>query len=161
MVTTTIYVKPYLAAYMYVRYQNSVVTELNAIRLKSIENLYHVIKNLTVKRPRDVSWRETGNLTLIIPTPRYGKEPETYNYLGHNSVIIIEEEIETMLKTELHSIMLRNKFRNGIMYKKSLLLFSRPLKSILLSDIQQYNYQTSIVNLQVFVSLGIETCRFL
>jgi len=34
MVTTTIYVKPYLAAYMYVRYQNSVVTELNAIRLK-------------------------------------------------------------------------------------------------------------------------------
>ena len=87
MVTTTIYVKPYLAAYMYVRYQNSVVTELNAIRLKSIENLYHVIKNLTVKRPRDVSWRETGNLTLIIPDPRYGKEPETYNYLGHNSVI--------------------------------------------------------------------------
>ena len=41
------------------------------------------------------------------------------------------------------------------------LLVSRPLKSILLSDIQQYNYQTSIVNLQVFVSLGIETCRFL
>lgn len=40
-------------------------------------------------------------------------------------------------------------------------LISRPLKSILLSDIQQYNYQTSIVNLQVFVSLGIETCRFL
>ena len=40
-------------------------------------------------------------------------------------------------------------------------LNSRPLKSILLSDIQQYNYQTSIVNLQVFVSLGIETCRFL
>lgn len=40
-------------------------------------------------------------------------------------------------------------------------LHSRPLKSILLSDIQQYNYQTSIVNLQVFVSLGIETCRFL
>ena len=102
MVTTTIYVKPYLAAYMYVRYQNSVVTEFNAIRLKSIENLYHVIKNLTAKRPRNVSWRETGNLTLIIPAPRYGKDPETYNYLGHDSIIIIEEEIETMLKTELH-----------------------------------------------------------
>lgn len=41
------------------------------------------------------------------------------------------------------------------------IIISRPLKSILLSDIQQYNYQTSIVNLQVFVSLGIETCRFL
>lgn len=48
-----------------------------------------------------------------------------------------------------------------ICLKQVALLFSRPLKSILLSDIQQYNYQTSIVNLQVFVSLGIETCRFL
>ena len=92
MVTTTIYVKPYLAAYMYVRYQNSVVTEFNAIRLKSIENLYHVIKNLTAKRPRNVSWRETGNLTLIIPDPRYGKDPETYNYLGHDSIISLKKK---------------------------------------------------------------------
>ena len=45
--------------------------------------------------------------------------------------------------------------------KAERIVTSRPLKSILLSDIQQYNYQTSIVNLQVFVSLGIETCRFL
>lgn len=123
MVTTTIDVKPYLAAYLYVRYQNSVVTEFNAIKLKSIENLYHVIKNLTVKRPKHVSWRETGNLTLVIPDPRYGKEPETYNYLGHDSILILEEEIEIMLKAELHSMMLKNKFQKGIMYKKSLLLF--------------------------------------
>ena len=108
---------------MYVRYQNSVVKEFNAIRLKSIDNLYHVIKNLTVKRPKNVSWRETGNLTIVIPDPRYGKEPETYNYLGHDSIIIIEEEIETMMKAELHSMMMKNKFRNGIMYKKSLIRF--------------------------------------
>lgn len=123
MVTTTINVKPHLAAYMYVRYQNSVIQEFNAIQLKSIENLYHVIKNLTVKRPKNVSWRETGNLTIVIPDPRYGKEPETYNYLGHDSILIIEEEIEIMLKTELHSMMLKNKFQRGIMYKKSLLQF--------------------------------------
>lgn len=123
MVTTTIYVKPYLAAYMYVRYQNSVITEFNAIRLKSIDNLYHVIKNLTVKRPQNVSWRDIGNLTLIIPDPRYGKDPETYNYLGHDSILIIEEEIETLLRAELYSTMQKNKFRHGIMYKKSLLLF--------------------------------------
>ena len=123
MITTTIDVKPYLAAYMYVRYQSDVVPEFNAIKLKSIDTLYHVIKNLTVKRPKNVSWRETGNLTFVLPDPRYGKNPETYNYLGYDSIVIIEEEIETMLKTELHSMMLRNKFRNGIMYKKSLLLF--------------------------------------
>lgn len=123
MVTTTIDVKPYLSAYMYVRYQSSVVSEFNAIKLKSTENLYHVIKNLTVKRPKNVSWRENGNLTLVIPDPRYGKEPETYNYLGHDSILIIEEEIEIILKTELHSIMLKNKFQKGMMYKRSLQQF--------------------------------------
>ncbi|WP_455584179.1 hypothetical protein [Bacteroides sp.] len=123
MVTTTIEVKPYLAAYMYVRYQANVIQEFNAIKLTSTENLYHVIKNLTVKRPRNVSWRETGNLTIVIPDPRYGKDPETYNYLGHDSIICIEGEIEIMLKVELHSLMLKNKFQKGIMYKKSLLWF--------------------------------------
>ena len=81
------------------------------------------IKNLTVKRPQNVSWRDTGNLTLIIPDPRYGKDPETYNYLWHDSILIIEEEIETLLRAELYSTMQRNKFRHGIMYKKSLLQF--------------------------------------
>ena len=123
MVITTINVKSYLAAYMYVRYQKDVLSEFNAIRLKSTENLYHVIKNLTVRRPQNVSWKENGNFTLVIPDPRYGKDPESYNYLGHDSIVIIEEEMEIMLKAELHSLMQKNKYQKGIMYKKTLILF--------------------------------------
>lgn len=123
MVTTTIYVKPYLAAYMYVRHQADVVPQFNAIRLKRRDDLYHVIKNLTVRRPPQVSWREEGNLTLVIPDPRYGKDPQTYNYLGHDSILIIEAEIEIMLKAELHSLMQKNKYQKGIMYKKTLIWF--------------------------------------
>ena len=89
MVITTINVKSYLAAYMYVRYQKDVLSEFNAIRLKSTENLYHVIKNLTVRRPQNVSWKENGNFTLVIPDPRYGKDPESYNYLGHDSIVTV------------------------------------------------------------------------
>ena len=123
MVITTINVKSYLAAYMYVRYQKDVLSEFSAIRLKSTENLYHVIKNLTVRRPQNVSWKENGNFTFVIPDPRYGKDPESYNYLGHDSIVIIEEEIEIMLKAELHSLMQKNKYQKGIMYKKTLILF--------------------------------------
>ena len=67
--------------------------------------LVPAIKNLTVRHPQNVSWKENGNFTLVIPDPRYEKDPETYKYLGHDSIVIIEEEIEIMLKTELHSMM--------------------------------------------------------
>ena len=40
-------------------------------------------------------------------------------------------------------------------------LISRPLKRGLIIDYQQYNSENALINLQVFVSLGIETCRFL
>lgn len=128
MVTTTIVVKPYLAAFMYVYYKDYILKESQIIKLTSKEDLYHVIKNLTVHRPPNVSWRETGNLTIALPDPRNGKNPETYNYLGHDSVLIIEDEIETLLKTELHSRMLKSKFREGITYKKALILFMEKYK---------------------------------
>lgn len=65
MVITTIDVKPYLEAYMYVRYHNDVLPEFNAIKLKCTEDLYHAIKNLTVRHPKIVSWKETNKHTSL------------------------------------------------------------------------------------------------
>ena len=67
--------------------------------------LYLQSKTSQSDHPQNVSWKENGNFTLVIPDPRYEKDPETYKYLGHDSIVIIEEEIEIMLKTELHSMM--------------------------------------------------------
>lgn len=121
MITATIEVKPHLAAYLYVRYQKCVKS--GAIQLPSTTTLYHKIQELTVRRPSNVSWRETGNLTFVLPDPRHGKNPETYNYLGQESVQILEREIDTLLKMDLYSYLLEEKFQRGVMYKKSLIAF--------------------------------------
>ena len=67
-----------------------------------------------------VSWKETGNICFVLPSPRQGKNPEVYNYFGQDSIFIIEKEIEVEMKAELYSFLLENKFKNGVMYIKSM-----------------------------------------
>lgn len=64
--------------------------------------------------------KETGNICFVLPSPRQGKNPEVYNYFGQDSIFIIEKEIEVEMKAELYSFLLENKFKNGVMYIKSM-----------------------------------------
>ena len=138
MVTVTITIKPYLARYMYVRYAQSLEPESESrsspsspassrkpipIHLSHITPIYHFLHQLSVPHPLKASWKETGNITFVLPNPNYGKNPETYNYIGKESAFIIEKEIETEMKTELYSFLLDNKFNKGVMFKKSMILF--------------------------------------
>lgn len=138
MVTVTITIKPYLARYMYVRYAQSLEPESESrsspsspassrkpipIHLSHITPIYHFLHQLSVPHPLKASWKETGNITFVLPNPNYGKNPETYNYIGKESAFIIEKEIETEMKTELYSFLLDNKFNKGMMFKKSMTLF--------------------------------------
>ena len=138
MVTVTITIKPYLARYMYVRYAQSLEPESESrsspvspassrkpipIHLSLITPIYHFLHQLSVPHPLKASWKETGNITFVLPNPAYGKNPEVYNYIGQESAFIIEKEIETEMKTELYSFLLDNKFNKGVMFKKSMTLF--------------------------------------
>ena len=76
------------------------------------------LHQLSVPHPQGVSWKETGNITFVLPSPRQGKNPEIYNYFGQDSIFIIEKEIEVEMKAELYSFLLENKFQNGVMYIK-------------------------------------------
>ena len=94
MVTVTITIKPYLARYMYVRYAQSLEPESESrpspsssaslrkpipIHLSHITPIYHFLYQLSVPHPSKVSWKETGNITFVLPNPAYGKNPEVYN----------------------------------------------------------------------------------
>lgn len=129
MVTVTFAIKPYLARYMYVRYGQSLelLSHNNPpsrlpipIHLSHLTPIYHFLHQLSVPHPQGVSWKETGNITFVLPSPRLGKNPEIYNYFGQNSIFIIEKEIEVEMKAELYSFLLENKFKNGVMYIKSM-----------------------------------------
>ena len=60
---------------------------------------------------------------LFLPNPAYGKNPEVYNYIGQESALTIEKEIEVEMRAELYEFLLENKFKNGIMFKRSMELF--------------------------------------
>lgn len=121
MLTVTFAIKPYLASYMYVRYRLCV--EGKAIHLSNFTILYHCLHQLTVPHPRGVSWREAGNISLVLPNPRIGKNPEVFNYIGCGSALILEKKMEVEMKAELYEFLLENKFCNGVMYKQSMETF--------------------------------------
>lgn len=135
MVTVTIHIKPYLARYMYVRYRQCLEPESEnqspssspspskqptPIHLSHITPVYHFLHQLSIPHPPNVSWRETGNICFVLPKPRNGKNPEVYNYIGQDSALIIEKEIETEMKAELYSLLLDNKYNKGVMFIKSM-----------------------------------------
>lgn len=129
MVTVTFAIKPYLARYMYVRYGQSLELQSHnnptsrlpiPIHLSHLTPIYHFLHQLSVPHPQGVSWKETGNICFVLPSPRQGKNPEIYNYFGQDSIFIIEKEIEVEMKAELYSFLLENKFKNGVMYIKSM-----------------------------------------
>lgn len=129
MVTVTFTIKPYLARYMYVRYGRclEIESQSNAhpklptpIHLSHLTPVYHFLHQLSIPHPQGISWKESGNICFVLPKPRNGKNPEVYNYLGQDSIFLIEKEIEVEMRAELYSFLLENKFKNGVMYKKSM-----------------------------------------
>lgn len=86
MITVTFQIKPYLAAYMYVRYKNHLdvppdrfSSSPSAIHLLDTQPLYHFLHQLSIPHPPNASWHETGNITFTLPHPRNGKNPNVYN----------------------------------------------------------------------------------
>ena len=126
----TFQIKPYLAAYMYMRYKNHLdvppdrsSSSLSAIHLLDTQPIYHFLHQLSIPHPPNASWHETGNITFTLPHPRNGKNPNVYNYIGHNSALIIEKAMEVEMRAELYEFLLENKYCHGIMFKKSMETF--------------------------------------
>ena len=128
MISITLSIKPYLAQYMYVRYEQYLTSrasgvspqQLVPIKLSHSMPVYQLLYHLTVARPNNVPLKEMGNISFMLPAPRNGKSPQTYNYIGHASLLAIQREIETEMRTELYEYLLKNKFTKGIMFKKSM-----------------------------------------
>lgn len=91
MATITLSVKPYLAKYLCVRYAKSM--EAGALRLPSSGILYHCLHQFTTKRPKGASWKDEGNLTLVLPHLVIGKSPDVYNYLSRENAKELEKKL--------------------------------------------------------------------
>lgn len=125
METITIEVKPYMAAYLYVRYGQCVepfgydCPLPQPIRLPHGGKLYRTLYEETLPQPGRLR-KENGNVTFVLPHPHAGKNPATYNYLGHKGVAELQAAIRHQIKMELFDFLVERKYNEGATYKYSL-----------------------------------------
>jgi len=105
MITTKITITPYLAEYMLGKYNNGAD---EAMKIPDPSDLYHLIWQLMSKRPKDCTGMDNGNLEIILPCRREGKNPQYYNYLSERSARMIENKIKQEFNEELHSMISDN-----------------------------------------------------
>ena len=72
MITTSISITPYLAEYLRGKYNNG---SDEPFRIPDNTDLYHVIWTLMSRRHQNQSPIDDGNLTIILPERRIGKDP--------------------------------------------------------------------------------------
>lgn len=106
MITTSISITPYLAEYLIGKYNNGAD---EPIRIPDTSDLYHAIWQLMTRRPAGLSPIDAGNLTIILPERRVGKDPMVYNYLSERSIKMIEIHIKRMFNYDLHTALLENR----------------------------------------------------
>lgn len=130
METITLAMKPYMAAYLYVRYGQRVesfgydCSLPLPIRLSHGTKLYRTLAEETLPQPGKLR-RETGNVTFVLPHPHGGKNPCIYNYLGRKGVVQLERVVREQIKMELFDFMIERKYNEGCAYTDSLLEFLR------------------------------------
>lgn len=119
MITTKIFIKPHLAEYVTGKYN-----ENGYIRFPKKSDVYHVIFDLTERRPV-ICRPDEGNIEIILPDRREGKSPVTYNYLSRRSQKIIERRIQNIFWAELHDYVIEEKHRYGTTYIESIARFAK------------------------------------
>ena len=138
MVPVTIQVDPHIAEYVKGKYFDR---EVGAVRFPPDLDIYVMIYDLLQKRAASCPV-DSGNLELVLPERRVGKDPVTFNYLSGKAQKILADKMRLMMWAELHDFMDENKHIHGIQFKESVFIFmSRYAIESITEDALLKNYQ--------------------
>jgi hypothetical protein len=105
MLPLPISIEPYLAEYYTAKYGNG---DSEPIRISDKSDLYHVVWQVMEKRPADVPPTCHGNLVIMLPDRRCGKDPLWYNHISRHGLQLIEKRIRLEFNNDFHEYMERN-----------------------------------------------------
>ena len=114
--TVKIFIKAYLREYVIGKFCNGVE---QPVRFSEKFNVYHTIWNLMEKQPKK-SILEVGNLEIVLPNRREGKNPRDYSYLSAKSQKIIEKQIKNIFLFEFVDFVTTQKMQSDIPYLDSI-----------------------------------------
>ena len=121
MVTTKINLQEHLIEYCTGKFNHCTP---GPVQFPARLDIYHVIFDLLERRPANCPI-DYGNFEIVLPARDVGKRPETYNYLGQRSELIIAKRIELMMWAELHDYLDEQKHQYGYLYVTSVHSFMR------------------------------------
>lgn len=108
MLPLPISIEPYLAEYFTAKYGEG---ESEPIKISDKSDLYHVVWQVMERRPADVPPLLHGNLVILLPERRCGKDPLWYNYIGQRGVQMIERRIRMEFNNDFHEFLERNEYQ--------------------------------------------------
>lgn len=112
MIETKFSIAQYLSEYLSGKYNNGAS---GAFRIPDNTDLYHTLWTLMAKRQRNQSPIDEGNVSIILPDRRLGKDPKVYNYISPRSAKLIEKSVKYMFDNELHIVMNENHLKGHLL----------------------------------------------
>lgn len=131
--TATFQIKEYLACYLEAKWGVEIRTVNKITQEEDIRLIiqfppdvifYHLITNLSQKRPKNVH-TIYGNIEIRIPRIKdvKNKKPETHNFINKKNAEIFEKKLDSFFKAEMNEFMDTKKHEEGMTYKDASYLF--------------------------------------
>jgi hypothetical protein len=101
------------------------------------------IHELRVKQPTRVPRELPGNLEIVIPFQKNGKDARQYNYLATRSQMVIQDKVHTLFCAVMNDYVARKVHVVGLEYREALELFMQEyeIDSITYEGLKQKNYR--------------------
>lgn len=105
MIITSLTISEYLAEFFVGKYNEG---NDGPVKIPDNTDVYHLIWQLMGKRPANTSLVSQGNLALMLPDRRMGKDPLYYNFISARASQIIEKRIRIEFNNDLHDLLEQN-----------------------------------------------------
>ena len=136
MVTTKVKIKPYLREFLVHVYGEE------PVRFPDNSDILVFIHELRVKQPRAIA-RVEGNMEIVIPFRKHGKDPRQYNYLTPRAQRIIQDKAYTLFTAVMNDYVARKVHVLGLEYRQAIEMFmeEHEIESITYDALKQKNYR--------------------
>jgi hypothetical protein len=111
MITTKITIKPHLHEYCIAKYAG--YDPAVPIRFPMYTDLYVLVWDRLRKRPVDHPV-DTGNMEIVLPKCREGKNPRDYNFISRAGQRDVEHKIEQIMWADFHEYVENEHYRNSV-----------------------------------------------
>lgn len=102
MITTRFTIPAHLAEYLNGKFNDC---GKGPISLPDASDLYHLLWDLMARRPGNVSPIDEGNVCILLPDRRAGKDPQYFNYISERAARQLANRVKAMFIAELHQRM--------------------------------------------------------